>query len=167
VLTRLAEAVGPGSASIAALAGIAGLPLVVMAARTSDRIGPRRTMTVTHAAGGAGFGLAAGAPNAAAFIAAAGVGLAVYWAYLPVVAAQVQRSAGRAARGRAAGGLYASMWLSAAVAGSLAALAPSWREVLLGAGVAWVFAAVVAAKEFLGPASSVACPQPQPQPSPR
>lgn len=173
VLTRLAEALGPnglhagsGAAGIAALTGAAGLPLVVLAARSSDRRGPRLTMTITLAAGAAGFALAAASDAARAFIPAAGVGLAVYWAYLPVVAAQVQRSAGSGARGRAAGGLYASMWASAALAGALASLAPSWREVLLGAGVAWAAAAVVAAREFLGAASSVACPPAAPQPSP-
>jgi MFS family permease len=167
VLTRLTEAVGPGAASIAALTGAAGLPLVVLAARSSDHRGPRQTMTATLAAGAAGFLLAATAQTDLAFIAAAGVGLAVYWAYLPVVAAQVQRSAGTAARGRAAGGLYASMWGAAAGAGLLASLASSWRGVLLGAGLAWTLAGMVAAREFLGAASSVACPPPAPQPSPR
>jgi hypothetical protein len=124
-------------------------------------------MIATLATGAAGFLLAATAQTDLAFIAAAGVGLAVYWAYLPVVAAQVQRSAGTAARGRAAGGLYASMWGAAAGAGLLASLAPSWREVLLGAGLAWTVAGIVAAREFLGAASSVACPPPAPQPSPR
>lgn len=173
VLTRLAEALGPhglnagsGAAAIAALTGAAGLPLVLLAANASDRRGPKLTMTATLATGAAGFALAAAAGAAAPFVASAGVGLAVYWAYLPVVAAQVQRSAGPAARGRAAGGLYAAMWGSAAAAGALASLAPSWREVLLGAGLAWAAAAIVAAKEFLGAASSVACPPPAPQPSP-
>src|SRR3954452_7497749 len=174
VLTRLSEALGPhglgagsGWSGLAPLTGAIGLPLVVLAARAGDRVGPRTPMVGTLIAGAFGFMLAASASSAAMFVAAAGIGLAVYWAYLPVVAAQVQRSAGTAARGRAAGGLYASMWGSAAVAGALAALAPSWREVLLGAGLAWAVAGAVAAKEVLGPASSVAWPPPQPQPSPR
>jgi predicted MFS family arabinose efflux permease len=173
VLTCLAEALGPnglhagsGAAGIAALTGAAGLPLVLLAANASDRRGPKVTMTITLAAGAAGFALAAISETAQAFIPAAGVGLAVYWAYLPVVAAQVQRSAGNAARGRAAGGLYSAMWASAAAAGALASLAPSWREVLLGAGLAWTAAAIVAAKEFLGAASSVACLPATPPPSP-
>jgi YNFM family putative membrane transporter len=166
VLTRLVEA--PGDESVAALTGVLGLPLVVLAARASDTAGPRRTMTATLAAGATGFALAATAADAALFVPAAGVGLAVYWAYLPVVAAQVQRCAGERARGRAAGGLYASMWGSAAAAGLLASLAPSWREVLVGAGLSWALAAVVAARRFLGPAQSpAACPTPAPQPSPR
>lgn len=175
VLTRLGEALGPeglaageGAAGLAALTGAIGLPLVVLAARSCDVTGPRRTMTATLAAGAAGFLLASTATDAVLFVAAAGVGLAVYWAYLPVVAAQVQRSAGAAGRGRAAGGLYASMWAAAGVAGLLASLAPSWREVLLGAGLAWGLAAIVAARTFLGPAQSPAVwPTPAQQPSPR
>ena len=171
VLTRLTEALDAQAAGLAALTGAAGLPLVVIAARLSDREGPRITMTWILALGAGGFALASRSGSTAAFIALAGVGLAVYWAYLPVVAAQVQRSAGAAARGRAAGGLYASMWGSAALAGALATLAPSWREVVLGAGLAWGLAAVVAARSFLGrPAGSTESrrwPHRAPQPSPR
>jgi MFS family permease len=167
VLTRLSEVFDGEVAGVAALTGAVGLPLVLLAARASDTVGPRRTMTATLATGAAGFALAATASTAAVFVASAGVGLATYWAYLPVVAAQVQRSAGAQARGRAAGGLYASMWAAAGVAGLLASLAPSWREVLVGAGLAWGAAAVVALREFIGAASSVACPAPAPQPSPR
>jgi MFS family permease len=136
----------------------------VLAARASDSAGPRRTMTATLIAGAAGFGLAATASEAVLFTLAAGVGLAVYWAYLPVVAAQVQRSAGERARGRAAGGLYASMWGSAAVAGALASLAPGWREVLVGAAVLWAIGAIVAAREFLGASAPWRTPAPQPSP---
>lgn len=161
VLTRLGEAVGH-AAGVAALAGAAGLPLVLLAARACDRGGPRRTMTATLLTGAAGFAAAATTHSAAAFVATAGLGMAVYWAYLPVVAAQVQRAAGERARGRAAGGLYASMWASAAAAGALAALAPSWRVVLLGAGVAWTAAAAVAATRFAGAPQSAPCPQPSP-----
>ncbi|MFL5844680.1 MAG: MFS transporter [Solirubrobacteraceae bacterium] len=166
VLTRLVEA--PGDSSIAALTGVVGLPLVVLAARASDAVGPRRTMTATLIAGALGFSLASTAGDALVFTLTAGVGIAVYWAYLPVVAAQVQRSAGELARGRAAGGLYASMWGSAAAAGLVASFAPSWREVLVGAGVLWAAGAIVAAREFLG--ASVAWRggnRSVPRPSPR
>jgi MFS family permease len=163
VLTRLTES--PGDESITALTGVVGLPLVVLAARASDAVGPKRTMTATLLAGAAGFALASTAGDAVLFTLSAGVGLAVYWAYLPVVAAQVQRSAGEHARGRAAGGLYASMWGSAAAAGAIAGLAPGWREVLLGAGILWAIGAVVAARAFLG--ASAPCLTPAPQPSPR
>jgi len=156
VLTRLSEALGPnglgagdGWSGLAPLTGAAGLPLVVLAARAGDRAGPRAPMVGTLVAGALGFILAACATTAAMFIAAAGVGLAVYWAYLPVVAAQVQRSAGSAARGRAAGGLYASMWCAAAVAGAFASLAPSWRFVLAGAGLSWGIGALVAWRRFI------------------
>lgn len=166
VLTRLVEA--PGDPSLTALTGVVGLPLLVLAGRAADTAGPRRTMTATLAAGAGGFALAATAGDALLFVPAAGVGLALYWAYLPVVAAQVQRSAGEHARGRAAGGLYASMWGSAALAGLLASWAPGWREVLIGAGVSWAVAALVAARTFLGPAQCPApCPTPAPRPSPR
>jgi MFS transporter, YNFM family, putative membrane transport protein len=157
VLTRIAEALGPdglhasaGWLSVAPLTGALGLPLVVLAARASDQRGPRTPMIATLVAGSFGFALAAGAASAAVFVAATGLGFAVYWAYLPVVAAQVQRSAGTAARGRAAGGLYASMWCAAAIAGALASLAPSWRVVLAGAALSWAAAAVVAGKRFIG-----------------
>jgi|SRR5215207_7075262 len=156
VLTRLAEAVGPdglgagdGWSGLAPLTGALGLPLVVLAARAGDRVGPRGPMVAALVTGALGFGLAAAAPTAAVFVVSAGVGLAVYWAYLPVVAAQVQRSAGTAARGRAAGGLYASMWCAAAAAGALASLAPSWRVVLAGAGLSWATGALVARRHFI------------------
>jgi MFS family permease len=156
VLTRIAEAVGPDGlgagtdwSGVAPLTGALGLPLVLLAARAGDRVGPRLPMVATLCAGALGFALAAAASTVALFIAAAGVGIAVYWAYLPVVAAQVQRSAGPAARGRAAGGLYASMWCAAAAAGALASLAPSWRVVLAGAGLSWGAGAVVAARRFI------------------
>jgi MFS family permease len=163
VLTRLAEAVGPdglgagdGWSGLAPLTGALGLPLVVLAARAADRVGPRMPMVAALVAGALGFSLAAAAPTAATFVASAGVGLAVYWAYLPVVAAQVQRSAGTAARGRAAGGLYASMWCAAAAAGAVASLAPSWRVVLAGAGLSWTVGALVARRRFIAaPASPI------------
>jgi MFS family permease len=156
VLTRLAEAIGPhglgagaGWSGLAPLTGALGLPLVVLAARASDRVGPRVPMVATLLAGALGFGLASTATTAAMFVASAGIGIAVYWAYLPVVAAQVQRSAGTAARGRAAGGLYASMWCAAALAGAVASLAPSWRVVLAGAALSWAIGALVARRHFI------------------
>jgi len=164
VLTRLAEAVGHAAAP-AALTGAAGLPLVVLAAHACDRRGPRATMTLTLITGATGFALAATTTTATAFIATAGLGLAVYWAYLPVVAAQVQRAAGADARGRAAGGLYASMWGSAAAAGALAALAPTWQITLLGAAVSWTAAAAVANRRFLGATAQSKAPWPQPSPN--
>jgi MFS family permease len=162
VLTRLSEALGPhglGAGSrwsgLAPLTGAIGLPLVVLAARAGDRVGPRTPMVGTLIAGALGFMLAASASSPAMFVAAAGIGLAVYWAYLPVVAAQVQRSAGTTARGRAAGGLYASMWCAAAVAGAFASLAPSWRVVLAGAGISWSVGALVAYRSFIGAPAAV------------
>jgi predicted MFS family arabinose efflux permease len=165
VLTRLTEATGPhgldagaGWSGLAPLTGAFGLPLVVLAARASDRVGPRVPMVATLVTGALGFGLASTATTAAMFVASAGIGIAVYWAYLPVVAAQVQRSAGSAARGRAAGGLYASMWCAAALAGAAAALAPSWRVVLAGAGISWAAGAIVARRHFIAAPAASAVP---------
>ena len=156
VLTRIAEALGSGGLgagdrwiATAPLIGALGLPLVVLAARACDRVGPRAPMVATLAVGALGFALAASAATVGVFLAAAGVGLAIYWAYLPVVAAQVQRSAGAGARGRAAGGLYASMWCAAALAGALASLAPSWRVVLAGAALSWATGAIIALRRFI------------------
>jgi MFS family permease len=156
VLTRLGVALGEdgldaseGLALAAPLTGALGIPLVVLAARATDRLGPRLPMLATLATGAVSFAGAAVAATPAAFVAAAGVGLAAYWAYLPTVSVQVQRSADPAARGRAVGWLYASMWSGAAVAGAAGALAGDWRPVLLGAGAAWLVAFVVAARGFL------------------
>jgi MFS family permease len=156
VLTRLGVALGedgldaPKGLQLAApLVGALGIPLVVIAARSCDRFGPRAPMVVTLAVGAAGFTAAAAAPSAAAFAACAGIGLAAYWAYLPVVSVQVQRSAPAAARGRAVGWLYAAMWSGAAVAGAAGSLAGSWRAVLAGAGLSWALALLVASKSFL------------------
>jgi len=162
VLTRLATILGDGElaapARLAAgvsLAGAAGIPLVLAAGRAADRRGPRAPMLATLLAGALAFGGAAAAPSAPAFVAAAAVALALYWAYLPVVAVQVQRSAGEALRGRAAGVLYATMWLGAAVAGTGAALLPGWRAVVAGAAVLWAAAAVLTWRGFLAsPAST-------------
>jgi predicted MFS family arabinose efflux permease len=165
VLTRIAEAVGADGlghghdwTGLAPLTGALGLPLVVLAARAGDRVGPRAPMIAALSAGALGFALAATASTVAVFVSAAGVGLAVYWAYLPVVAMQVQRSAGEAARGRAAGGLYASMWCAAAGAGALASLAPSWRVVLVGAGISWAIGAIVAVRAFIAEPAAAAAP---------
>jgi MFS family permease len=174
VLTRLDEALGPHGlgapaalVGAASLAGVLGLPLVVLAARASDRRGPRAPMVATLVAGAVGFLLAARASDAAMFVIASGLGLVLYWAYLPVVAVQVQRSASAAGRGRAAGGLYASMWMAAALGGAAASLAPSWRTVLVGAGISWTLAALVAWRSFLAHPAQASSPAwaPSPQPS--
>jgi hypothetical protein len=115
-------------------------------------------MVAALATGALGFGLAATATTAAMFVASAGIGLAVYWAYLPVVAAQVQRCAGPVARGRAAGGLYASMWCAAAVAGAVASVAPSWRVVLAGAALSWTAGALVALRRFIAAPATAPVP---------
>ncbi|MBV9680143.1 MAG: hypothetical protein JO046_00010 [Solirubrobacterales bacterium] len=72
VFTRIAQALGPDGlhapavwVSVAPIAGALGLPLVVLAARASDRLGPRPPMIATLVAGSFGFALAAGAASAA------------------------------------------------------------------------------------------------------
>lgn len=153
-LTRLGAALGeealgrPGLIGLIPLATAAGIPLVLVAGRATDRLGPRRPMLVTLAAGAAGYAAAAAAPGAIAFAVAVGIALAAYWAYLPVVSVQVQRSVELGARGAAVGGLYASMWLGAALAGGVAALAGDWRLVLAGAAACWAIAAVIAGLRF-------------------
>jgi len=156
VLTRLATILGDGEltappwlAAAASLAGAAGIPLVLAAGRAADGRGPRAPMLATLLGGALAFGAAAAAPSALAFVAAVAVALALYWAYLPVVAVQVQRSAGEALRGRAAGVLYATMWLGAALAGTGAALMPGWRTVVAGAAVLWAAAAAMTWLGFL------------------
>lgn len=153
-LTRLGTALDTlgapaGMATAAPLLGALGIPLVVLAGRASDRHGPRAPMLVTTVAGAAGFALAAVAPSPGTYLMAAAGALAAYWAYLPVVSVQVQRSAHPATRGRAVGGLYASMWLGAAVAGALAAGAGSPQVVAAGASACWALAAVVVWRGFL------------------
>jgi MFS family permease len=65
VLTRIAEALGSGGLgagdrwiAAAPLIGALGLPLVVLAARACDRVGPRAPMVATLAVGALGFALA-------------------------------------------------------------------------------------------------------------
>lgn len=152
VLTRLglalAEQEAHGLLGALSLLAALGIPLAVVAGRVSDRLGPRAPMVAATAVGAGGYAAAAAAPTAGAFVVAAALAMALYWAYLPVVAVQVVRSCAEATRGRAVGGMYASMWLGAAVAGAAATTAPSWRHVLAGAAVAWALAAIVAARSF-------------------
>ncbi len=163
VLTRLGVVLGEDGlaasdalAALTPLAGAAGIPLVLLAGRAADARGPRRPMVLTLGPGAVALAVAAAAPGPAAFALAAAVALALYWAYLPVVSVQVQRSAPVAARGRAVGVLYAAMWVGAALAGGAAALVPGWRGVLAGAALLWAAAALVAATGFLRAPHSVA-----------
>ena len=150
VLTRADDLLaGAGSAgALLPLAGASGIPLVVLAARAADQRGTRAPMLVITCAGTLAFALAAAAPGPLLLVPATAAALALYWGYLPVVSAQVQRCAPAASRAQAAAWLYSSMWAGAAVGGALAALAPDPRWVLGGAAVAWAAAAVVAARRF-------------------
>lgn len=131
------------------IAGAVGIPLVLLAGRSADRRGPRTPMVRTMAAGAAALGLAAVLPSELAFLALASLALSLYWSYLPVVSVQIQRSAPLDARASAAGILYSSMWLGAAVGGLAAAAAPSWRVIVAGAAISWAAAALVAWRGFL------------------
>jgi predicted MFS family arabinose efflux permease len=131
------------------LAGMVGIPLVLLAGRSADRLGPRTPMVRTMAAGAVALALAAVLPSELAFLALGSLALALYWSYLPVVSVQIQRSAPLDARASAAGILYSSMWLGAAVGGLAAAAAPSWRVIVVGAALSWAAAAVVAWRGFL------------------
>jgi hypothetical protein len=83
------------------------------------------------------------------FLVGACAALALYWSYLPAVSVQIQRSAPDDARATAAGILYSSMWLGAAVGGLAAVAAPNWRYVVGGAALSWAAAGVVAWHGFL------------------
>lgn len=155
LLTRVDDLLGAGGAGLGSgtahlltvVAGAAGLGLVGLSARATDVRGPRAPMVAVLGAGAAAL-LATAA--ASPLVAAGGllVLFALYWSYLPVVSVQVVRSAPAGARATAIAGLYGSMWLGAAAGGALAALLPGWRSVLVLAGVAWLAAALVAARAF-------------------
>jgi MFS family permease len=138
-----------GASLLLPLAGAIGIGLVVVAGRSADRLGPRRPMMRTMAAGTAGLALAATTHSKPLFVAGAGAALALYWSYLPVVSVQIQRSAPADARASAAGVLYSAMWLGAALGGLLAVAAPDWRWIVGGAAVSWAAAGVVAWRGFL------------------
>jgi hypothetical protein len=74
--------------------------------------------------------------------------VALYWSYLPVVSAQIQRSAPEDARATAAGVLYSSMWLGAALGGLAAVAAPNWHYIVGGAALSWALAGAVAWRGF-------------------
>ncbi len=155
LLTRVDDLLGAGGASLGSgaahaltlLAGAAGLALVTLAARATDRHGPRAPMLVVLTTGGAGLVVAATAPAAFA-VAGLLVLLALYWSYLPAVSVQVARSAPAELRATALAGLYSAMWLGAAVGGGVASLLPGWRSVLALGGIAWLAAAAIAARRF-------------------
>jgi YNFM family putative membrane transporter len=160
LLTRwdsIADGVGIGfdTSTLLPVAGAVGIPLVVVAGRSADRLGPRAPMVLTMVAGAGALGLATAASSAFLFLTGACAALALYWSYLPVVSVQIQRSAPEDARASAAGVLYSSMWLGAALGGLAAVAAPSWRVIVGGAAVSWALAGVVAWRGF-HPAPSAA-----------
>lgn len=153
LLTRwqsIVDGVGIGSdmSALLPVAGAIGIPLVVLAGRSADRFGPRLPMVRTMAAGAAGLGVAAVTDSKLIFLLGACAALALYWSYLPVVSVQIQRSAPEDARASAAGVLYSSMWLGAALGGLAAVAAPNWRYIVGGAAVSWAIAGVVAWRGF-------------------
>jgi MFS family permease len=159
LLTRwqsITDSVGFGSdlSVLLPVAGAVGIPLVVLAGRTADRLGPRAPMVRTMGAGAAGLALAAVTSSQLLFLAGACAALALYWSYLPVVSVQIQRAAPDDARASAAGVLYSSMWLGAAIGGLAAVAAPNWRYIVGGAAVSWALAGAVAWRGFLPVPSS-------------
>jgi MFS family permease len=138
-----------GTSLLLPLAGAVGIALVVVAGRSADRLGPRKPMVRTMAAGAAGLAVAATTQSKLVFVVGAGAALALYWSYLPVVSVQIQRSAPAGARASAAGVLYSAMWLGAALGGLLAVAAPDWRWIVGGAAASWAAAGVVAWRGFL------------------
>jgi hypothetical protein len=111
-------------------------------------------MVRTMAAGALALALAAATDSKFLFLAGACAGLALYWSYLPVVSVQIQRSAAPEVRASAAGVLYSSMWLGAALGGLAAVAAPDWRYIVGGAALSWAIAGVVAWRGFLPVPSS-------------
>jgi MFS family permease len=140
--------IGFDSSLLLPLAGAVGIPLVVVAGRSADRLGPRAPMVLTMAGGAVALAVAATTNSQLIFLAGACTALALYWSYLPVVSVQIQRSAPLDARASAAGVLYSSMWLGAALGGLAAVAAPSWRFIVAGAAVSWACAGVVAWRGF-------------------
>jgi predicted MFS family arabinose efflux permease len=154
LLTRwssIADGVGIGfdTSALLPLAGAVGIPLVVVAGRSADRLGPRAPMLWTMGAGSAALAIAATTDSKLLFLTGACAALALYWSYLPVVSVQIQRSAPADARASAAGVLYSSMWLGAALGGLAAVAAPNWHFIVGGAAVSWALAGVVAWRGFL------------------
>jgi predicted MFS family arabinose efflux permease len=141
--------IGSGVSALLPVAGAAGIPLVMLAGRSADRRGPRAPMVGTMAAGSLALALAAVSDSEFVFLAGACAAIALYWSYLPVVSVQIQRSAPVDARASAAGVLYSSMWLGAALGGLAAVAAPSWRVIVGGAALSWALAALVAWRGFL------------------
>src|SRR5436190_23131692 len=153
LLTRwqsIVEGVGIGSdmSALLPVAGAIGIPLVVLAARSADRLGPRAPMVCTMAAGAAGLAFAAASDSKLIFLVGACAALGLYWNYLPVVSVQIQRSAPEDARASAAGVLYSSMWLGAALGGLAAVAAPNWHFIVGGAALSWAIAGLVAWRGF-------------------
>jgi predicted MFS family arabinose efflux permease len=128
--------------------GAIGIPLVVVAGRSADRLGPRTPMVRTMAAGAAALAIATVTSSPFVFLAGASAAVALYWSYLPVVSAQIQRSAPEDARATAAGVLYSSMWLGAALGGLAAVAAPNWHYIVGGAALSWALAGAVAWRGF-------------------
>jgi predicted MFS family arabinose efflux permease len=154
LLTRwesIADGVGIGSDASVLLpaAGAVGILLVMVAGRSADRFGPRLPMVATMGLGAAGLGIASATSSHLVFLLGACSALALYWSYLPVVSVQIQRSAPADARASAAGILYSSMWLGAALGGLAAVAAPSWRFIVAGAAISWGLAGLVAWIGFL------------------
>jgi MFS transporter, YNFM family, putative membrane transport protein len=154
LLTRwdsIAEGVGIGSdvSALLPVAGAVGIPLVVVAGRSADRLGPRAPMVWTMSAGAAALALAALTESKLLFLGGACAALALYWSYLPVVSVQIQRAAPADARASAAGVLYSSMWLGAALGGLAAVAAPNWHFIVGGAALSWALAGAVAWRGFL------------------
>jgi predicted MFS family arabinose efflux permease len=154
LLTRwsaIADGVGIGrdSSALLPVAGAVGIPLVVVAGRVADRLGPRVPMVRTMIAGAGALAIAAVTGSQLVFLIGACAGLALYWSYLPVVSVQIQRSAPADARATAAGVLYSSMWLGAALGGLAAVAAPNWRFIVGGAALAWALAGAIAWRGFL------------------
>lgn len=129
--------IGADMSALLPVAGALGIPLVVLAGRSADWLGPRAPVVRTMAGGALALGLAAATDSKLVFLVGSCAALALYWSYLPVVSVQIQRSAPADAGASAAGVLYSSRWLGAALGGLAAVAAPNGRFIVGGAAVSW------------------------------
>src|SRR5258705_9722177 len=92
-------------------------------------------MVGTMVAGALALAMAAATDSKFVFLTGACAAVALYWSYLPVVSVQIQRAAPDDARASAAGVLYSSMWLGAAIGGLAAGGAPHLGFIVGGRAV--------------------------------
>ena len=156
VLTRIAEALGSGGLgagdrwiATAPLIGALGLPLVVLAARACDRVGPRAPMVATLAVGCARL-RAGGQCRNCGRVPRRGGRRARHLLGVPAGRRGAGAAQRRGRRTRACGGRAVRVDVVRGGAGGRAGVAcPSWRAVLAGAALSWATGAIIALRRFI------------------